>query len=98
MAKSKQRTQLNVSVKWGRSVFAPFPSPATEIKKGKIMKKEAHINFKRTKLSDGLSFRQATKRMLIVLPKVITEGTLHNGQSATQYSISFSGGGGEIQG
>ena len=51
------------------------------------MKKEAHIIFKRTYLADGVSCRQAVKGMLIVLPNVIGEGTLHNRQSATQYTI-----------
>ena len=54
------------------------------------MKKEAHIIFKRTYLAYGVSCRQAVKRMLIVLPNVIAEGTLHNRQSATKYTISGS--------
>ena len=74
---TKVLAEIWIPGKNGEGQFLPhFHHLPPKIKKGKIMKKEEHIIFERTYLADGVTFRQAVKRMLIVLPNVITEGTL----------------------
>lgn len=87
---TKGLTEIWILEKIGKVSFYPISITPTKKKKWENMKKEAHMIFKRTYLADGVSCRQAVKGMSIVLPNVVAEGTLHNGQSATQYTISGS--------